>query len=144
MKRIFRDARHLARTRSHLPATTVLRRHRLLEERLLAWGAAPYQSAALRRLSARILKHHHQLLTFLKVKRLPWENNQAERLIRPNVILRNHSYQSRSPQGAATHARLMGLVQTLTLQSRCVGEILKTAYLRHRQGDFTPVVLSNR
>ena len=144
LKRIFRDARHLARTRSQLPATTVLRRHRLLEERLLAWGAAPYQSAALRRLSARILKHHHQLLTFLKVQGLPWENNQAERLIRPNVILRNRSYQSRSPQGAATHARLMGLVQTLTLQGRSAGEALKAAYLRHRQGDFTPVVLSNR
>ena len=143
LKRIFRDARRLARTRSQLPAATVLRRHRLLEERLLAWGAAPYQSAALRRLSARILKHHHQLLTFLKVQGLPWENNQAERLIRPNVILRNRSYQSRSPQGAATHARLMGLVQTLTLQGRSAGEVLKAAYLRHRHGDFTPVVLSS-
>ncbi|MBI3615194.1 MAG: hypothetical protein HY211_01630, partial [Candidatus Omnitrophica bacterium] len=74
----------------------------------------------------------------------PWENNQAERLIRPNVILRNRSYQSRSPQGAATHSALMSLVQTLTLQDRAVGETLKAAYLTHRHGDFTPVVVSNR
>ncbi len=144
LRRIFLDARRLARARSKLPAVMVLHRHRLLDERLLAWGAAPYQSKTLRRLSARILKHHHQLLTFLKVRGLPWENNQAERLIRPNVILRNRSYQSRSSQGAATHSALMSLVQTLTLQGRAVGETLKTAYLAHRHGDFTPVVVSNR
>ena len=144
LRRIFLDARRLARTRRTLPALTVFHRHRLLDERLLAWGAAPYRNKTLRRLSARILKHHHPLLTFLKVRGLPWENNQAERLIRPNVILRNRSYQSRSPQGAATHASLMSLVQTLTLQGRSVGETLKAAYLAHRHGDFTPIVVSNR
>ena len=144
LRRIFLDARRLARTRHRLPAITVLHRHRLLDERLLAWGAAPYRSKTLRRLSARILKHHHQLLTFLKVRGLPWENNQAERLIRPNVIIRNRSYQSRSPQGAATHSALMSLVQTLTLQGRSVGETLKSAYLAHRHGDLTPVVVSQR
>jgi len=144
LRRIFLDARRLARTRSKLPTVTVLHRHQLLDERLLAWGAAPYRSKTLRRLAARILKHHHQLLTFLKVRGLPWENNQAERLIRPNVILRNRSYQSRSPQGAATHSALMSLVQTLALQGRTVGETLKAAYLAHRHGDFTPVVVSNR
>ena len=64
---------------------TVLHRTRLLSERLLAWGAAPYRSKTLRRLSARILKHHHQLLTFLRIPGLSADNNQAERLIRPHV-----------------------------------------------------------
>ena len=36
----------------------------------------------------------------------------------------------------------MSLVQTLTLQGRAIGETLQSAYLRHRHGDLTPVVVS--
>jgi hypothetical protein len=36
----------------------------------------------------------------------------------------------------------MSLVQTLTLQGRAIGETVKSAYLRHRHGDSTPVVVS--
>lgn len=142
LRRIFLDARRLARTRLNLPAVTVFRRYRLLSERLLAWGATPYRDKTLRRISGRILKHHHQLLTFLEVPGLPMDNNQAERLIRPHVILRNRSYQCRSPTGAATHAALMSLVRTLTLQGRAVGDTLRSAYLLHRHGESTPVVVS--
>ena len=143
LRRIFLDARRLSRARRKLPSTTVLHRSALLSERLLAWGASPYRSKTLKRLSGRILKHHHQLLTFLKAPKVPMDNNHAERWIRPHVIIRKRSYQSRSPTGALTHAHLMSLVETLTLQGRAIGETLRSAYLRHRQGDFTPVVVSN-
>ena len=73
---------------------------------------------------------------------MPADNHQAERAIRPHVIIRKRSYQSRSPTGMATHASLMSLVQTLTLQRRVIGETLKTAYLRPRHGDFAPVMVS--
>ena len=73
---------------------------------------------------------------------MPADNNQAERAIRPHVIIRHRSYQCRSPTGAATHADLMSLVQTLAQQGRAIGETLKSAYLRHRHGDLTPVVVS--
>lgn len=142
LRRIFLDARHLVRQRSTLPPLPLQRRQQRLETRLFAWGATPYRNTTLRRLAGRILKHHHQLLTCLKVLGVPMDNNQAERAIRPHVIIRHRSYQSRSPTGAATHAQLMSLVQTLTLQGRAIGETLKTAYLRHRHGDPTPVVVS--
>ena len=141
LRRIFLDARRLARNRVELPAGTVFRRYRLLAERLLWWGAAPYRSKTLRRISERILKHHHQLLTFLEQPNVPMDNNHAERLIRPHVIIRNRSYQCRSPTGARTHADLMSWVQTLALQGRAIGPTLGRAYVRHRQRDPWPAPL---
>ena len=143
LRRIFLDARRLSRVRRKLPAATVLHRSSLLSERLLAWGASPYRSKTLQRLSERILKHHHQLLTFLKQPKVPMDNNHAERWIRPHVIIRKRSYQSRSPTGVLTHAHLMSLVETLALQGRAIGETIRSAYLHHRQGDLRPVIVSN-
>ena len=142
LRRVFLDARRLMRQRSRLPLLTVGRRQRRVEARLFAWGATPDHSKTLRRLAGRILKQPQQLLTFLHVAGLPYENNHAERAIRPHVILRHRSYQRRSPTGMATHATLMSLVQTLTRHGRAIGETLRTAYLRHRHGDFKPVVVS--
>lgn len=142
LRRLFLDARRLARQHRTLPPLPLQRRQQRLETRLFAWGATPYHNKTLRRLAGRILKHHRSLLTFVRVPGLSWDNNQAERAIRPHVIIRHRSYQCRSPTGAATHANLMSLVQTLTLQGRVIGETLSTAYLRHRHGDLTPVVVS--
>ena len=142
LRRIFFDARRLAREREALSIGTLLNRTRLLSERLLAWGAAPYRNKTLRRLSERVLKHHHQLLTFLKHPEVPMDNNHAERWIRPHVILRKRSYQSRSPTGALTHSALMSWVQTLTLQGRAIGPTLGRAYVLHRQRDPTPAPLA--
>lgn len=142
LRRLFLDARRLVRQRSTRPPLCLKRRQRRLEGRLFAWGATPYHNTTLRRLAGRILKHHHSLLTFTRVVGVSADNNQAERAIRPHVIIRHRSYQCRSPTGAATHASLMSLVQTLTLQGRAIGETLRTAYLRHRHGDCHPVVVS--
>ena len=141
LRRIFLDARRLSRNRETVSVSTLLRRTRLLSERLLAWGVAPYRNKTLRRLSERILKHHHQMLTFLKQPGLPMDNNQAERMIRPHVIIRKRSYQCRSPTGAVTHSDLMSWVQTLVLQGRAIGPTLGAAYVRHRQGDPAPILL---
>jgi len=141
LRRIFLDARRLSRNRETVSVSTLLRRTRLLSERLLAWGVAPYRNKTLRRLSERTLKHHHQMLTFLKQPGLPMDNNQAERMIRPHVIIRKRSYQCRSPTGAVTHSDLMSWVQTLVLQGRAIGPTLGQAYVLHRQRDPMPVPL---
>ena len=141
LRRIFFDARRLARDREDLSLDTLLRRTRLLSERLLAWGAAPYRNKTLRRISERMLKHHHQMLTFLQQPGLAMDNNHAERLIRPHVIIRNRSYQCRSPTGAVTHSDLMSWVQTLALQGRAIGPTLGRAYVLHRQRDPWPAPL---
>lgn len=141
LRRIFLDARRLARDREDLSVSTLLRRTRLLSERLLAWGAAPYRNKTLRRISERMLKHHHQMLTFLQQPGLAMDNNHAERMIRPHVIIRNRSYQCRSPTGAVTHSDLMSWVQTLTLQGRAIRPTLGRAYVLHRQRDPWPAPL---
>lgn len=48
---------------------------------------------------------------------MPFENNFAERQIRPAVILRKNSQSNRSEQGAATQAVLMSVYRTLKLRS---------------------------
>jgi len=142
LRRVFLDAKRLVRQRPTLPPLPLQRRQQRLEARLFAWGATPYHNKTLQRLAGRVLKHHQQLLTFTRIAGVPSDNNQAERAIRPHVIIRKRAYQSRSPTGMATHANLMSLVQTLTLQGRVIGETLRTAYLHHRHGHLTPVVVS--
>ena len=67
-------------------------------------------------------------------------NNLAERMIRPHVILRNRSFQNRSPEGARAHETLMSLLHTLQLQGKDTVALLQKAYLRHRQGNLRPVL----
>ena len=47
---------------------------------------------------------------------MPFENNFAERQIRPAVILRKNSQSNRSDRGAATQAVLMSVYRTLRLR----------------------------
>ena len=41
---------------------------------------------------------------------LAWNNNLAERMVRPNVIYRNRSFGNRSDRGAEAHGTLMSLM----------------------------------
>ena len=47
---------------------------------------------------------------------MPPDNNHAERMIRPAVIIRKNSLCNRSEQGAATQAILMSIYRTLQLR----------------------------
>jgi len=47
---------------------------------------------------------------------VPFDNNLAERMIRPAVILRKNSQSNRSEKGAATQAVLMSVFRTLKLR----------------------------
>ncbi len=78
------------------------------------------------------------MLRFLKDPTLSWNNNFAERMIRPNVIYRNRSFGNRSDRGAEAHGTMMSLIQTLRLQGKNVGENLRLAFLQHRQGHKAP------
>jgi transposase len=63
---------------------------------------------------------------------VPFDDNLAERCIRPAVILRKNSYANRSQQGAATQAVLMTVYRTLKLRglnpTRSIAQAL-SAYL---------------
>jgi transposase len=64
----------------------------------------------------RLDRHRHECLTFLDEPSIPWHNNHAERMIRPNVLLRKITFGNRSIQGAANHNVLMSLLQTAKLK----------------------------
>jgi transposase len=73
----------------------------------------------IRRLSKRLLKHQHELLTFLDYPdRVSPDNNYAERLIRPCAIFRKITGGFRSQTGTTNHDVLMSLTQTAHLNGK--------------------------
>ncbi len=83
-----------------------------------------------RRLTHRLRKYGEFLFTFLDYADVPFENNFAERQIRPAVILRKNSQSNRSDRGAATQAILMSVCRTLRLRglnpTKTIADALKT------------------
>lgn len=140
LRRILRDAARLETERPRLAPWVFLRRLRFLKERLLNFSCSVFSNPNWQRLSKRFLRHQEELLTFLEIEGLPKDNNHAERMIRPNVIIRKISFQNMSRRGSAAHETLMSLLQTLRLQKKDIIPFFKTAYLRHRKGNPTPVL----
>ncbi len=70
------------------------------------------------------------LFTFLDYTDVPFENNFADRQIRPAGILRKNSQSNRSERGAATQAVLMSVYRTLKLRghnpTKTIAQALKT------------------
>ena len=140
LKRIIRDAIHLKERESELSEAVYWRRVKRIKVRLFAWSSGNYRNKNLIRLAKRFLKHWVHLLTFLENPGVEYHNNLAERMIRPNVIIRNRSFQNRSQAGADAHGTHMSLLQTLRLQGRNIFTELKQAYLFHRQGNTVPIL----
>ena len=66
-----------------------------------------------KRLVKRLRRHRNDMFTFLDEAGVPFENNHAERAIRPAVLIRKNSYNNRSQRGADTQAVLMSVYRTL-------------------------------
>lgn len=63
-------------------------------------------------------KRHPHLLTFLKYETIPWENNAAERTIRPIVIKRKVCGGSRSERGAERESINQSCIATILKQGK--------------------------
>lgn len=145
IKRLIDDALRLRERHDDINKIVYLRRVSAIKQRLFNFMTYPYRNRNLIRLSKRFSKFWLDMFTFLQDPTVAWNNNLAERMIRPNVIYRNRSFGNRSPRGAEAHATLMSLIQTLTLQKQNVSEFLRATYVIHRQGNQTPrLVLSTR
>lgn len=68
-------------------------------------------------LCARIAKHLHELFVFVADPRVPSDNNQAERSLRPVVVGRKVSGGTRSPLGTETKMTLASLFGTWRAQN---------------------------
>jgi len=113
LRRLIGDAIRLARARAELSPERFASRRRRLDARLAELIEWPWQDAHARRLIKRLRRHQHDLFTFLDQEGVPFDNNHAERAIRPAVILRKNSYGNRSARGADCQAVLMSVFRTL-------------------------------
>jgi len=115
LRRLLRDGMRL-RKRADFDPQRYASRIRRIDGRLMALATGEYADADARRLAKRLWRHCDELFTFLDHPEVPFENNLAERMIRPAVILRKISQSNRSEKGAAAQAVLMSVYRTLKLQ----------------------------
>lgn len=115
LRRLLRDGIRL-RERDDFAPQRYAGRITRIDQRLIALAEAAYEDADATRLAARLSRHRDELFTFLDRPEASWENNFAERQIRPAVILRKNSQCNRSQRGAATQAVLMSVYRTLKLR----------------------------
>jgi len=95
---------------------TRLRRKELLEKRVLALCTRRYTDVDCIRVCKLLRRHRENLFTFLEVEDVHWNNNAAERAIRPSVVVRKNTYGSRSDAGARNHAVLMTVGETCRMR----------------------------
>ena len=113
LRRLLGDAIRLWRQKDELPPETYAARRARLSARRDELIDTAWDDPQAGRLIKRLRRHRDDLLTFLDQAGVPFENNLAERAIRPAVIIRKNSYGNRSDQGAETQAVLMSIFFTL-------------------------------
>ena len=129
LRRLIRDGIRLRKRADFDPArySQLIRR---IDRRLMELAGATYGDADADRLAKRLRRHCDSLFTFLDHPAVPYENNHAERMIRPAVIIRKNSQSNRSDKGATTQAILMSIFRTLKLRGqdpvRTVADALRT------------------
>jgi transposase len=135
LRRLLRDGIRLRKRPDFTPQKYQSRILRL-GRRLDALIASEPNDADARRLLKRLRRTGDHIFTFLDYPEIPFENNFAERMIRPAVILRKNSQANRSDRGAVTQAVLMSVYQTLKLRHhdplQTIADALRT-YLQTRQ-----------
>lgn len=113
LRRLLGDAIRLWRRKDQLSVETYASRRGRLDARMADMIATDWQDAHARRLIKRLRRHQNDLFTFLDQDGVPFDNNLAERSIRPAAILRKNSYGNRSQHGADCQAVLMSVFRTL-------------------------------
>jgi transposase len=111
-KRLFADALRLYHREGYDPndfSSRIERLNRRLIDLMLMSSTDP----DVRRLTKRLEKFWDELLVFLEQPEVPPTNNQAEREIRPAVIMRKVLQGNQSEKGARTQAILMTIYRTL-------------------------------
>ncbi|MGB2956022.1 MAG: IS66 family transposase [Anaerolineales bacterium] len=113
LRRLIGDAIRLWRRQDELSPERYASRRLRLTARLDALIETPWKDSHAKRLIKRLRRHRNDLFTFLDQPGVPFDNNLAERAIRPAVIIRKNSYGNRSDQGADVQAILMSILFTL-------------------------------
>jgi len=113
LRRLLADGIRLWRRRDELTADKYQSLRNRLHKRLAELIETPWDDAQAKRLVKRLRRHQNDLFTFVDHTNVPFDNNHAERIIRPAVIIRKNSYGNRSDRGADCQSVLMSVFQTL-------------------------------
>lgn len=113
LRRLLGDAIRLWRRREEMPADAYASRRGRIAARLQELIDTSWTDRHAKRLVKRLRRHQNDLFTFLDQPNVPFDNNTAERAIRPAVIIRKNSYGNRSLRGADSQAVLMSIFRTL-------------------------------
>lgn len=139
LRRLLRDAIRLSK-RDDTSAQEKASRRQRLHQRLDDLIAADWRHRDVQRLCKRLRRHRDDLLTFLDTPGVPFDNNAAERAIRPAVIIRKNSYANRSERGADTQAVLMSIYRTLKQRGHHpLNTIVKAIETRLITGQLPPL-----
>jgi transposase len=130
LKRLLRDGIRLRRRADFCPQRYASR-IRGIDQRLVALAERASVDADANRLAKRLRRYQDSLFTFLDRPEADWQNNFAERQIRPAVILRKNSQCNRSQRGAATQAVLMSVYRTLKLRGHDPRSAIEDALRRY-------------
>jgi transposase len=84
-----------------------------LQQQIQTVMAQPAQHLGVRRIQDLFTDNAHRLYHWVQQRKVPADNNRAERELRPTVIARKVSFGSQSDSGAKTREILMSLIQTL-------------------------------
>jgi len=143
LRRLLRDGIRLRKRPDFTPQryrSRILRLGRRLDALIATDGADP----DVRRLLKRLRRTQDHLFTFLDYPEIPFENNFAERQIRPAVVLRKNSQSNRSDRGATTQAVLMSIYRTLRLRGHDPLQTLTDALRTYLQtGQLPPLPAAN-
>jgi hypothetical protein len=140
LKRLIRDSIRLSKRRQELSAAAFTSRRNRLGRRLHDLLAQPWENRHARRLLKRLRRHATELFTFLDHPEIPFDNNHAERQIRPAVIARKNSYANGSEDGAETQAVLMSVFRTLKQRGHNpVSALLDAVRVYLRTGHLPPL-----
>jgi len=131
LRRLLGDAIRLWRRRGELPEATYTSRRARISTRLQELIESPWNDPHAKRLIKRLRRHQGDLFTFLDQDDVPFDNNTAERAIRPAVIIRKNSYGNRSQRGADCQAVLMSVFRTLKVRGRDPIQTIVAALARY-------------
>ncbi|MDP2940493.1 MAG: IS66 family transposase [Candidatus Omnitrophota bacterium] len=76
-------------------------------------------------------KYANELTVCVRDFNVPPDNNQAERAIRPAVVMRKISGGSRSPKGASIHAFNLSVIETLRKEKQNLFEAMQSLLFRY-------------
>lgn len=138
LKGLLKDGLNLGEKRKSLSSDEFNKEKELIGERLEGLIQSNYQDGDCQRLVKRLRRHRDDLFRFLEYLDVPSDNNQAEREIRPAVIMRKNSNGNRSENGAETQAILMTIFRTLKRRNLPSLETLHQIIERFIKDNITP------